>query len=344
MSHYNLYDSLDLDRSQDADTLRARIDELLASDNPTNLGGREELYIAQRVLGDEQRRTIYDSRLDDPEAPEVTVDSLRQLSHIEFGNAAPGPAPQAPPQQPGPQQAAPTTHFESPAPGDSPFPQQEQSYDNRFENQVPADGPVGEPGAAPGGAAKGFSVPQMNMQGMMSKAEGLPKPAIAGAAVVGILVLALVIWGLFSLLGGGGGKVKSVADEFLELRTVAETEEWLGEYADPRERDSINRQLDLRGDFAGVDNYMKVNDPRVGDVIDMTGLVRSAVYSDTRDINELFESAGIKGMEMVIVEDRNGNDTGYRLTFGTDEQGPQLLGIDRAVRVYEFEFRDYIEN
>lgn len=341
MSHYNLYDSLDLDRSQDPPTLRARIDELLASDNPTNLGGREELYIAQRVLGDEQRRAVYDSRLDDPNAPEVTVDALRELSHIEFG----GPAPQQPQ---APQQAAATEHFEAPAPGESPIPQQDQPYDNRFENQVPSDGPTGEPGAAPtgapGGAAAGFPIPQMpNMSGVRSKAQGLPKTAVAGAAVAGIIILGLVMWGLFSLLGGGGS-VKSVADEFLELRTVAETEEWLGEYADPRERDEINRQLDLRGDFAGVDNFMKVNDPQVGEVIDMTGLVRSAVYSDTREITELFESAGIRGMEMVIVEDRNGNDTGYRLTFGTDEQGPQLLGIDRAVRVDESEFRDYIEN
>ncbi|MDO5669819.1 MAG: hypothetical protein Q4G50_07430 [Corynebacterium sp.] len=329
MSHYNLYDSLGLDRTEDPATLRSRIDELLASDNPTNLGGREELYIAQRVLGDEQRRAIYDSRLDDPNAPEVTVDALRELSHIEFG----APTPQ-------PQQAAATEHFEAPAPGDSPLPQQEQPYDNRFENQVPSDGPVAEPG--PAGERKSFSFPQVS--GMSSKAQGLPKPAIAGAAVAGIIILGLVLWGLFSLVGGGGGKVKSVANEFLDLRTVAETEEWLGEYADPRERDQINRQLDLRGDFAGVDNFMRVNDPQVGDVVDMTGLVRSAVYSDTREITELFESAGIKGMEMVIVEDRNGNDTGYRLTFGIDEQGPQLLGIDRAVRVDESEFRDYIEN
>lgn len=166
---------------------------------------------------------------------------------------------------------------------------------------------------------------------MTAKAGALPKPALAGAAVAGILILGLVLWGLISVVGGGG-KVKSVANEFLDLRTVAETGEWLGEYAAPRQRDAINRQLDLRGDFAGVDNFLKANNPQIGEVLDVTGFFRAAVFSDSQDMTELFKSAGIEGMEMAIVEDRNGKDTGYRLLFGIDDQGPQLIAIDRAVR------------
>lgn len=40
--------------------------------------------MAQRVLGDPDRRAIYDRRLDDPYAPEITVDALRQLATTDI--------------------------------------------------------------------------------------------------------------------------------------------------------------------------------------------------------------------------------------------------------------------
>lgn len=80
MAHYDLYRSIGLDRSKDPDTLARELDQRIRSGNATNPGGVEELQIARNILGDPGRRTMYDQRLDNPQAPEITVDALRGLA------------------------------------------------------------------------------------------------------------------------------------------------------------------------------------------------------------------------------------------------------------------------
>lgn len=84
MSHYNLYSSLGLDRSQSAESIEYEIEQRINAGLINNPGGLDELQVAQRVLGDPERRAIYDRRLDDPYAPEITVDALRQLATTDI--------------------------------------------------------------------------------------------------------------------------------------------------------------------------------------------------------------------------------------------------------------------
>lgn len=86
MSHYNLYSSLGLDRSQSAESIEYEIEQRINAGLINNPGGIDELQVAQRVLGDPDRRAIYDRRLDDPYAPEITVDALRQLATTEVAS------------------------------------------------------------------------------------------------------------------------------------------------------------------------------------------------------------------------------------------------------------------
>ena len=84
MPHYNLYSSLGLDRSQSAESIEYEIEQRISAGLINNPGGIDELQVAQRVLGNPDRRAIYDSRLDDPYAPEITVDALRQLATTDI--------------------------------------------------------------------------------------------------------------------------------------------------------------------------------------------------------------------------------------------------------------------
>lgn len=87
MAHYNLYDSLRLDRAKDPAALAQEIDQRIQSGNTWNPGGLEELQVARAVLGDPYRRSAYDQRLNDPNAPAMTPDSLRQLAHMNIGGS-----------------------------------------------------------------------------------------------------------------------------------------------------------------------------------------------------------------------------------------------------------------
>ena len=100
LAHHNFYDSLGLDRGQDAETLGKIIDERLNSQS-LNDATRDELQLARLILGDSGRRKTYDTRLDDPSAPTIDVPALREMaaapssdssptSSSQFGSAAAG--------------------------------------------------------------------------------------------------------------------------------------------------------------------------------------------------------------------------------------------------------------
>src|SRR5699024_12841791 len=80
MAHYDLYQALNLDRSKAPDEISAELSERLEKNELDNIGGREEVEIARAILGDPQKRTAYDSRLDDPNAPEVDVNEIGRAS------------------------------------------------------------------------------------------------------------------------------------------------------------------------------------------------------------------------------------------------------------------------
>lgn len=84
MAHYNLYESLGLPPNASTDELGARLDSMLSSGYAGNQGGRTELEIARKVLGDPDRRALYDQKLADPSAEPITVRDLRSLSMMSM--------------------------------------------------------------------------------------------------------------------------------------------------------------------------------------------------------------------------------------------------------------------
>lgn len=84
MPHHNFYETLGLDRTKDAPALAKEIDSRLSAGN-LSAAARDELQVARKVLGDGRRRQVYDAKLGDPNAPEITVPALRELAAADFG-------------------------------------------------------------------------------------------------------------------------------------------------------------------------------------------------------------------------------------------------------------------
>lgn len=80
MSHYDLYQALGLSRSSSSAEIVSLIDARLAAQDFSNPGGPEELHIGRAILGTEDARAFYDSKLDDPNAPQIDVMALRQIA------------------------------------------------------------------------------------------------------------------------------------------------------------------------------------------------------------------------------------------------------------------------
>lgn len=94
MAHYNLYESLGIDRSTSTQDIAKDIDKRLSTGNTSNPGGEDELQVARQVIADPTKRGMYDARLDDPNAPEIDIAALRDLGEMQVPVQA-----QAQPQQ-----------------------------------------------------------------------------------------------------------------------------------------------------------------------------------------------------------------------------------------------------
>lgn len=91
MAHYDLYQSLGLDRAADSMQLRDILDEKIAATSPDDAAALDERSTARAILGNPELRARYDAHLEDPSAEPITVHTLHQL-------AAQAPAaPTAPP-------------------------------------------------------------------------------------------------------------------------------------------------------------------------------------------------------------------------------------------------------
>lgn len=83
MAHYNLYESLGIDRSTSTQGIAEDIDKRLSTGNTSNPGGEDELQVARQVIADPTKRGMYDARLDDPSAPEIDIAALRDLGELQ---------------------------------------------------------------------------------------------------------------------------------------------------------------------------------------------------------------------------------------------------------------------
>lgn len=80
MSHIDLYNELSLDRSLKSEEIDKRLAQQLAETPESDNARRDMLATSRAILGNPQRRTVYDSGLADPNSPEWTVRRLHSLA------------------------------------------------------------------------------------------------------------------------------------------------------------------------------------------------------------------------------------------------------------------------
>lgn len=100
MAHYNLYESLGIDRGTSTQGIAEDIDKRLSTGNTSNPGGEDELQVARQVIADPTKRGMYDARLDDPSAPEIDIAVLRDLGEMQVPAQGQQPQQAQQPQQP----------------------------------------------------------------------------------------------------------------------------------------------------------------------------------------------------------------------------------------------------
>lgn len=82
MSHYDLYASLGVDRTASSAEIATDIEARITNAGTRTDARTDELSLALAVLGDPARRELYDRQLDNPSAPEITTEAVRQLARL----------------------------------------------------------------------------------------------------------------------------------------------------------------------------------------------------------------------------------------------------------------------
>lgn len=329
MAHYDLYNSLGLDRSADPATLAQELDSRINSGVATNPGGIEELRIARDILGDPQRRSLYDQKLDDVNAPEINIAALRDLAQANFGGAPAGaagaslgaagaqgqPGQYGQPSQPSQPQAE---H------GPSAFDKGRETFTEYSKMAQDRLNPA--------------------MEKTKSEIARSSKGVILGTAVATALVM-LLIWGLVAGIGGGdrnASKAQKLTNEFLELRTNDETERWLIDNALSDSRSNILDELDVNDGYSGVDNYFKASDPQAGEAMDVKDFSRIFVKTDDESYErQLKDVLGADAYYFVEVRNKNGSSSGGTTFVVIQDGKARLLGFDYSGEDASDIFSDY---
>lgn len=268
MAHHNLYTSLNLDSSFSPEVMDGIIQNTLSNGGATSPEHKEELEIAQKVLGDGYRRSLYDARLNDPEADEITLDALRELAQI--------------PSQSAPEQSSSSDSFK-------------QNFDQ-----------AGAKAKESITQFKGVTQRQAEeLRGEYAKSSKKAITVTGVAAGIGGLVVGGILGG--SLFGGGSGVsdaggAERLANEFLELTGNSEAEQWIGENVEAKERGSINSSLGIGSDFSGVDSYFGESNLRAGDAIGGMEFVEAIHrFEGDKSTREVIEAAGVYDYALVPV-------------------------------------------
>lgn len=88
MAHYDIYQSLGLARSTPTGELDRQLADRLEAVPQDDAAAVDELTTARAVVGNDTRRSLYDQRLDDPNAEDIDVASLKELAALQVDGPA----------------------------------------------------------------------------------------------------------------------------------------------------------------------------------------------------------------------------------------------------------------
>lgn len=265
MSHYNLYNSLGLDPEASSEELAQKIQQRIIDGDTSNQGGAEELNLAREILGNPEKRSMYDRRLADQNSAPMNVESLRSLAARQVG--APAPGTHAPgTQAPGAQQQAPQTQ-----------PQQQWAVPSADEPN-----PSGSSTSATAGSG--------------ASKKWIPI-AIAAVAIIGVIALAA---SLLSRSGGGfgSGTPAAMTDEVIEL-LPSQRADWAREHAAP------GHESDVADSISNIMSSYDDIEYTVGETYDVKELADEAYGPESKlaqQLAQVYEASNLEQAEMVGVD------------------------------------------
>lgn len=339
MAHYDLYKALNLDRSKAPDEIASELTSRLENNQLDNLGGKEEVEIARNILGDPQKRTIYDSRLDDPNAAEVDVNALRQLSAMDLSGAG--------------GQAGGTDAAVGAVAGGGVDPNAggQGNHAAQSEKKGPSFGDRMKEAGAKTQQQVGPAMAKTKSE--FSRSSGL---AIALTAIITAVVM-LLIWGAFSLFGGGSddtvtgkGVPNKKIEKFLKLRDEGETDKWIRDNVHIKLQDQLIDDLDLDGDYRGMDRYFGVEEPTALYTLDLDDEARISSNFEEDRVKDAYKNSELKRAYAVQIGDKNGRDSGQRLAVMELEDGKLAIGSfeasddDQAKNIEDFDVSDLVSS
>ncbi|WP_304348657.1 hypothetical protein [Corynebacterium frankenforstense] len=270
MAHYNLYESIGLDRARPSEELAEEIRRRLSAGDTGNPGGADELQVALDIFSEPSRRTRYDMILDDPDQPELRISGLRKIA-AEGGSGDNGAGAAANPQgaQQAPQQAVPQMGQQAPSgqfqqAGQYGQPQQGQpgqyqqygqpqpgQYQQFAQYGQPQQGQYqyqqyGQPGQQPqqstfAGAKNAFSGVGQKLSGATGTLKGeyarSSNQAIAVTAAATALVCLLIfglVWWVAGGSGSNGGAAVKAAEQFISKDTDRDRVDWINDHYDKK--------------------------------------------------------------------------------------------------------------
>lgn len=366
MAHYNLYETLRVDRSADSNSLAREIDARIERQDFSNPGGLDELQIARQILGDSVKKAEYDSRIADESGDEVNIAALRQIAAGETTSGPRGGAPAAAEDAPETRVEAPESAAESQTeqpvgiPAGNPAEQQNyqqpqysgpqqfqgapqgqqyaydpnqqyQYYSNQQGYQQQPQGPGAKEkfAAATAGLKKNTGEKTAKLRGEFKKSS---KSAILATAAF-VLVACLLVWGIvagISHFTGGERKAQNVAKELLKTDNRGEIKDWVREYAFEASEEDILDMVDRR-DISRPQDLFDTGAPGVQRVDNISGWMGALLAGESRsslddEERQMIEAIEEGEMYFVAIASNDGN--------GDPVGGLAVTVVDGDVKVF----------
>lgn len=287
MAHYDLYQSLGLSRQSSTPALGRELDGRLAQAPAGDVSTRDQLTVARAILGDDTRRSLYDQRLNDATAPEIDVESLRDLAAMSTGRDG-------------------TTNTVATGGGVG-TEDQAQRQTGQFVRQ-----------AGSRVTAAGHQVQDSFKQSNLL--------AITITAVVTAVIVGLAGWasGLFG--GGDQFKAsKSVVNDMLSKEDPDDLREWVRKNSIVQDRDEVLSSLNLEDgqSFNGMDAVFGGSDLKASDTVLTVEQMRLNVMEDSESFYDGIEDGGytreeVDSLTVVGIADGSDDPRGSALLMKRD--------------------------
>ncbi|MDK8894442.1 hypothetical protein QQA02_01740 [Corynebacterium sp. MSK006] len=335
MAHYNLYESIGLDRGRSSEELAAEVTRRLNEGETGNPGGADELQVALDIFSEPSRRSRYDAILDDPSQPELRVGGLRRIAAEDAGSAGEASADTG--------HASQDQQPEAPQAGQQfgQYQRQPEQGQQPQQSAFSAQAATAAAGAkkAFAGAGEKLSGASENLKGEYDVLKGEYAKSSRKAIIVTAIVTAvacLLLFGIFNLVTGGsgseGGKSVKMAKELVKKDTDRDRVDWISEHSDKKltekftdvdyDAEALN---DRFTDFVGVGSADVLDDVDYGTYRNITMTVDDEPFFKAAE-----SDAGVTAVPRVSVGDKDAGVPKAHLTFAKMDGDWYLVAVNKV--------------